>query len=89
MRNLTLRPETQSNAVVITRALYACGIDVRSVRRKRRGLGSVFGELVAELLDRTPGVVDAVVSRLPKGFPDSVAGPVLDGLQAAAGRFAL
>jgi serine/threonine-protein kinase HipA len=56
---------------------------------KRCGLGSVFRDLVAELLDRTPGAVDAVASRLPKGFPDSVAGPALDGLRAAAGRFEL
>ena len=56
---------------------------------KRCGLGSVFRALVAELLDRTPAAVDAVGSRLPKGFPDSVATPVLDGLRAAAARFAL
>lgn len=56
---------------------------------KRCGLGSVFRELVAELLDRTPGAVDAMASRLPKGFPDSVAAPVLDGLRAAAARFGL
>ena len=37
---------------------------------KLPGLGSVFRSLVAEVLDRTPGVVDSVSSRLPKGFLD-------------------
>jgi serine/threonine-protein kinase HipA len=54
---------------------------------KRCGIGSVFRSLVAELLDRTPGVVDSVSSRLPKGFPDSVASPILDGLRRSAVRF--
>jgi serine/threonine-protein kinase HipA len=56
---------------------------------KRCGLGSAFRSLVAELLDRTHGVVDSVSSRLPKGFPDSVASPILDGLRASASRFRL
>jgi serine/threonine-protein kinase HipA len=56
---------------------------------KRCGLGSAFKSLVAELLDRTPGAVDSVSSRLPKGFPDSVASPILDGLRASASRFKL
>lgn len=56
---------------------------------KRCGLGSAFKPLVAELLDRTPGAIDAVSSRLPKGFPDSVASPILDGLRASASRFKL
>jgi serine/threonine-protein kinase HipA len=51
---------------------------------KRCGLGSVFGSLVEELLDRTPGVVDSVATRVPKGFPDSVAAPILEGLRGAA-----
>jgi serine/threonine-protein kinase HipA len=54
---------------------------------KRCGLGSAFRSLVAELLERTPGVVDSVWSRLPKRFPDSVASPILDGLRASASRF--
>jgi len=54
---------------------------------KRCGLGGAFGSLVAELLDRTPGVVDSVASRLPKGFPDSVASPILEGLRTSASRF--
>jgi serine/threonine-protein kinase HipA len=53
---------------------------------KRCGLGSVFGSLVAELVDRAPEVVDSVSSRLPKGFPDSVASPILEGLRASASR---
>ncbi|MEA3177052.1 MAG: serine/threonine-protein kinase HipA [Gammaproteobacteria bacterium] len=56
---------------------------------KRCGLGSAFKSLVAELLDRTPAAVDSVSSRLPKGFPDSVASPILDGLRASASRFKL
>lgn len=54
---------------------------------KRCGLGSVFRSLVEELLDRTPGVVDSVSARLPKGFPDSVAWPILDGLRRSVARF--
>jgi serine/threonine-protein kinase HipA len=54
---------------------------------KRCGLGPAFGSLVAELLDRTTAVVDSVSSRLPKGFPDSVASPILNGLRASASRF--
>jgi serine/threonine-protein kinase HipA len=56
---------------------------------RRCGLASVFRTLVAELLDRTPGVIAAVSSRLPKGFPDSVASPILEGLRASASRFTL
>lgn len=56
---------------------------------KRCGLGSVFRSLVAELLDRTPGAIESVSSRLPKKFPDSVASPILDGLRASASRFTL
>lgn len=56
---------------------------------KRCGLGSVFRSLVDELLDRTPGVVDSVSARLPKGFPDSVASPILDGLRGSASRFTI
>jgi serine/threonine-protein kinase HipA len=54
---------------------------------KRCGLGGSFRSLVAELLDRAPRVVDSVSSRLPKGFPDSVASPILDGLRTSASRF--
>jgi serine/threonine-protein kinase HipA len=56
---------------------------------RRCGLGSVFRELVAELSDRTSAVVDSVSSRLPQGFPDSVASPILDGLRASASRLTL
>ena len=54
---------------------------------KRCGLGSVFRLLVEELPDRTPAVVDSVSARLPKGFPDSIASPILDGLRRSAVRF--
>jgi len=53
---------------------------------KRCGLGPAFRSLTADLLDRTPGIVDSVSARLPKGFPDSVASPILEGLRAAATR---
>jgi len=54
---------------------------------KRCGLGGAFRSLTTELLDQTPGVVDSVASRLPEGFPDSVASPILEGLRASASRF--
>lgn len=53
---------------------------------QRCGMGSVFRQLVAEVLDQTPGVIDSVALRLPKGFPDSVVSPTLDGLRASAAR---
>ena len=56
---------------------------------RRCGLGSVFRSLVEELLDRTPAVVDSVAARVPKGFPDSVASPILEGLRSSASRFSL
>lgn len=56
---------------------------------KRSGIGAVFRSLVADILDRTPAVVDAVASRLPKGFPDLVAAPIFEGLRRSASRFGL
>ena len=55
---------------------------------QRCDLGGAFRSLVAELVDRAPGVVDSVWSRLPKGFPDLVASPILDGLRESASRIA-
>jgi serine/threonine-protein kinase HipA len=55
---------------------------------RRCGIGSVFSPMIAELIERTPAVVDSVSSRLPKDFPHSVAAPILDGLKASASRAA-
>ena len=37
---------------------------------------------------KTPGVLAEIEAGLPKGFPDPVAGPVLQGLERAARQLA-
>lgn len=50
------------------------------------GLGSETEELMSELVERTPTVLEQVVSQLPAGFPAAVAEPILRGVEEAAGR---
>lgn len=55
---------------------------------KRNGIGIEGKSIIDELIARTPGVVSAVQSQLPPGFPATIAGPILDGLTEAAKRLA-
>ena len=59
---------------------------------KRHGVLSEDGRDIAAILDdlvaRTPGVIADVQANLPKGFPDPVAGRVLQGLERAARQLA-
>lgn len=47
-------------------------------------LGTEAENLIAELVDRTPAVLEHVSSLLPDNFPTNVAGPILDGLKKAS-----
>lgn len=51
---------------------------------RRCGIAAEFESIRQELLDKTPAVVEAVGALVPKGFPDSVASPILKGLRSAA-----
>jgi serine/threonine-protein kinase HipA len=53
---------------------------------RRCGLGDDADTLIATLLSKTSDVIKKVESELPKGFPMSVARPVLDGLRGATDR---
>jgi serine/threonine-protein kinase HipA len=55
---------------------------------QRNGIGREGEAIIDELIARTPGVVARVSAELPRGFPESVAGPILDGLTGAARRLA-
>jgi serine/threonine-protein kinase HipA len=59
---------------------------------ERFGIVSAEGRpaqhIIDDLAQRTPAVIRAVKSQLPAGFPQQLAGSVLDGLQAAAGQLA-
>ena len=50
------------------------------------GLGGVAAPIIDELAARTADVIEQLAARLPRGFPDSVAGPIFTGLSAAARR---
>jgi serine/threonine-protein kinase HipA len=53
------------------------------------GLHSTVREDIHGLVSRTPAVVNDVSERLPAGFPEHVAGPILDGLLESANRFSV
>jgi len=59
---------------------------------KRHGVleddGRDIEAILDDLIDRTPGVLAEIEAGLPKGFPDPVAGPVLQGLERAARQLA-
>lgn len=50
--------------------------------------GGAVSLVIDDLIDRTPGVVQAVRAMLPKHFPVGLADSVLGGLQKAAGKLA-
>jgi serine/threonine-protein kinase HipA len=45
-------------------------------------------ELIAFVLDATPGVIDAVAAQLPAGFPDDLAMAIFDGLARQSKKLA-
>ncbi len=54
----------------------------------RVGLASTAAEDILDLTQQAPGVVERVSARLPAGFPETVSGPIFDGLLRAAKRLA-
>ena len=52
----------------------------------RCGVGADAEDLMQGLIERTESVIDIVSRELAQGFPDRVAGPVLDKLRRAAVR---
>lgn len=42
--------------------------------------------LIHEIMDQTPGVLEAVRDRIPRGFPGEIADPILGGVKAAAAQ---
>ncbi|MDP2790661.1 MAG: type II toxin-antitoxin system HipA family toxin [Rectinemataceae bacterium] len=45
-------------------------------------------DIISELIARTPEAIRIVSASLPDGFPDSVAGPIFDGMLKAVARLA-
>jgi hypothetical protein len=58
-------------------AARICGIDHDAARA-----------IIGDLVDATPKVVAAAIAALPRGFPASVSGPILRGLETSARRLA-
>ena len=52
------------------------------------GLKSTAQQDILDLTRKAPHVVEQVSARLPKGFPESVFGPIFDGILQAAQRLA-
>jgi len=44
--------------------------------------------ILDDLIARTPGVIAEIEASVPKGFPEHLAGPMLRGLEHAAGQLA-
>jgi serine/threonine-protein kinase HipA len=55
---------------------------------KRNGIGHSAETIIAELIDKTPQVIEQVACKLPKHFPAHVADSIFSGLQDAALRLA-
>lgn len=53
---------------------------------RQAGLETTANEDILHLIDQTPVVADTVSASLPKGFPEHVSGPILDGLLSSAKR---
>ncbi len=53
------------------------------------GLAGHIDGVIMEVIERTPQVIAEIAAGLPDDFPNSVAGPVLDGLGKAAKRLAM
>ena len=52
---------------------------------KRLGLGDA-NVILDDLIAQTPAVISSVQSQLPAGFPQTVAEPLLAGLQSSASQ---
>ncbi len=50
------------------------------------GMGREIDGLITELIERIPAALEAVSCGLPRDFPDSVAGPITNGIRDAAAR---
>ncbi len=53
---------------------------------KRNGIGDSAETIIAEILEKTPGVIGMVGAKLPTQFPSHVADSIFVGLQKAAAR---
>lgn len=58
------------------------------VAARHCAMAAAFPELIDELIARTPAAIEEIGRRLPLGFPEAVAKPILDGLERAANRLA-
>jgi serine/threonine-protein kinase HipA len=56
---------------------------------RRCGLAKQIDSLMEDLAAQTPKAIDIVASQLPKKFPSSVAGPILDGIRQSAAKLAV
>ena len=50
--------------------------------------GQTAKSVIHGIVEQTPQVVASIESSLPKGFPESVSGPILHGLQQASEQLA-
>ena len=50
--------------------------------------GQTVKSVIQTIVEQTPQVVASIESSLPKGFPESVSGPILHGLQQASEQLA-
>lgn len=48
---------------------------------QRTGLGNLAEEIIAELIDATPNVINRIEEDLPRDFPDSISQPIIAGLR--------
>lgn len=55
---------------------------------RRNGVGESAEDIITNILDETPNVVDRVRRELPMGFPDQVAEKIFVGMQKAASKLA-
>lgn len=56
---------------------------------KHNALGDSFEGVIRDVIERTPHVIEKVAALLPANFPDSVAGPIFEGLKSQAERLTL
>jgi hypothetical protein len=54
---------------------------------KANGLGEDFEPVIQQFIAQTPRVVEAVLARLPAGFPSAVSEPIFNGLLAQISGF--
>ncbi|WP_395701009.1 type II toxin-antitoxin system HipA family toxin [Aquabacterium sp.] len=57
---------------------------------RRNGIVTASGQgvdaLIQDVIERTPAALDAVVAKLPSGFPSHVADSIIGGIKAAVGK---